>query len=303
MVSKSIKMDLIRDYINKTLVLEQSTKIGRAAHTIKSKCQNYTGLFHPEFQSIDNLAGGIEGEMRGLKSNLVNNYDIRYFVGVTAKASSFMCRISDQSFFKDSTISEEIRTSVKELSQFIFDSIKTIEAEFLTATMKQSQALFGTALAQVVAVKPPGESVLDKFDQSASISQMNPEINPGIRTFAKWVEVAGEHLGNKAHQTQETVDIYLNDNELKPFANKIINLSGQVENEARNSIIQARKEEKMDLKAVKKFMDTAKEKLTEERKAIDELKILAVQVKEKLQALFGEQEKTIEKIVAIACKA
>lgn len=292
-------MELLKDSLDKNILLDLSTKIGRAGHQLKSICQNFVGLSHPEMLTIDNIAGNIEGEARNLKAHLVANWEIRYITTAIARGSTFLNRISSPDFFKDSTIKPEVLAKIQSLASLIVQATKSIETQLMIAQIKHSQSVFGSdSMFPVPQVPAVDMAPLSKFGVAPSELPSAKGSNP-----KEMAEATGEYLANLAHITQETVDNYVNHETLKPLANKIINLSGAVENEARACITHSRKAPKLDANGVKKAIENAKIKIAEEAKLVDEQKEWVPKVKETLKQLFDDQMKAIGRLGEIAAQA
>ena len=225
-------MDLIRPFLDYEKCQKISTQVGRVCHMIKAKCQGRTYLSHPEFYSIDVISGEIEGTVRGFKSNLKMNWEVRPLLMNMIRASQFMAKVLKSEFFNDSKIEKPIVEETKGLIQFVVDASKALERELTIASIKQSNDMTGEDIPITPSIQLH-ELVKNPFEDMNGLDGQSVDKVSSVEDIHKVLQRVAEMLGHKAHSTQEEVTEYLHIPDLKKFANEIINKNGGNENESR----------------------------------------------------------------------
>ena len=212
-----------------------------------------------------------------------------------------MQRVSKPDFFKDSTIKAELVGEIQATSALIFEGIKALESEVTGAFIKHSQIMFDSHMFNIIPVKMPDFGLV-KFDKSDFVDKIDIQKKMEIQEVKDLTVVVSEFLGNKAHETQETVTEYLHNNEFKNFGGQIINLNGGVENEARASIANARNGANFNLGNLKKSMSNIKGNLEGQKKLVEDQSVWVGDVKERILRLLGTQEKLAVMVEEMANK-
>ena len=260
-------MEQICEFINYDRCQDLATKMGRACHLLKAKCQGRTYLPHPELYSIDVISGEIEGQVRGFRGNLKMNWEVKGYLFNIVKSAYFMQKILKPDFFGDKKISKETLSELRDITAFIADCAKALDREITIAFVNQSNEMTEDLCAQIQPILVKEISQVN-FDYSTELQQIQKKETDKSEQIKICVLRLAEFMGNKAHENQEQVTEFVHTTGLKDFANEIINMNGEIENKSRETIGYIRERKDANSDDLKRLTNEVREKLQKQKEFV-----------------------------------
>jgi hypothetical protein len=238
-------MSFYHTYLNKLEIEKLIDNAGKCCHQIRNYTQGYVNATHPEIQTIDNICGQLEGQCRALKSNLVQNVDLKPTLVTCARLSNFLKKISSVEVFADKDFENSEQDKLETILLLINSNInilQQIDFQVNLSIIKMSQDLFNNRnKSNFVVNEIPYKNIYEinieeifKADCLAEIISTNSESE-----MKKILSLIGFKLSNNSHSIQEKVAEYIQSPAFKDVANKIIQVAGEIENQGRAIIAES----------------------------------------------------------------
>eukprot|EP01059_Diplonema_ambulator_P027783 TRINITY_DN4645_c5_g1_i1.p1 TRINITY_DN4645_c5_g1~~TRINITY_DN4645_c5_g1_i1.p1 ORF type:complete len:316 (+),score=99.73 TRINITY_DN4645_c5_g1_i1:45-950(+) len=229
-------MDIYYALTNADELTDLAVEAGRAAHMLRNYTQGYVNLNHPEVATCDNLCGQIEGQIRILTAHLREKKEVKQILSLIGKTSVFLGKILEPGFLSDEKVNQERLEMMKYLLRIVKECTMKIDRDITLALLKSSMSDFGctgdeAALKGLQVGYDRSEFVNAKFDPMNALPSYSGKAFPSAECKQEALFSLGSHMSNKAHEIQDAVSCYLLSH--KDTSNAIINLAGQVENDAR----------------------------------------------------------------------
>ena len=213
---------------------------GRAAHMARNYAGGFANLNHPEVLTIDTVCGQIEGQLRAVMGHIKESKEIKQILTLVAKAATFMSKILKPDFTSNKSVPDESYAKIVELVAALLCCTQRMDLTLNEAIMRHSADLFEMAPMPVCA--PQGEHTRNSIVQRhfEASAEDKGRVSAAVIRAGRTPEEQ-RHLGielgawcsNKAHLLQDACSGYLLNPAKKDAANRVINLAGATENEAR----------------------------------------------------------------------
>lgn len=269
-------MSYYQKYLKKDSEFEKLIEdAGRCCHQVRNYTQGYVNLNHPEIQTIDNISGQMEGQLRVLKSNLHQNVEMKPVIITCAKLSNFNKKMISKGVFADEfEIKEQQKfKNITALINTTLNIIQHIDYKINLAIIEMSQELFSSNVKSIDDYKIEHKctekanyeiNVEDEFKAEFDESTEEVESDP-----KKLLSKIGFKLSNNSHFIQEQVADFIQILVFKDTANKIIQLAGEIENQGRAIIAEGViSKDNINIKNINKY-------LTNSNNSVSQLKDIA----------------------------
>lgn len=172
--------------------------MGRHFHVMRNYIQGFVENDYPEFCSIDNIAGRMEGVVRTMKSNLQGSRDIKKDNQILCKNALFLQKILAQTNLGDSFEKSKLDKISASLEEIIAFS-KSIDIHINNAILEISEQSTGCKLPRVPTIDLDPQMtprLLNLFDIRKGLKEIetNKARSKGAETC-----ILSEYMSNQAH--------------------------------------------------------------------------------------------------------
>ena len=272
-------MSYYYDKLNTESIESLTLNCGIVLHSIRNHIQGFVQLENPEILSIDTFSGNLEGQCRQIRQIMQNRDDIKPTIIRCAKVIIFMKKIISENFF---CVENNLNSSKIEILRDYFDyltnSFDSIDQEVNRAIMNITNPIFNRKIEIDVNFKKSNveyEIIKNKEEDFLNlINKIKFDSEKTLEEFKLNLSSYGFNLTNKSHELQDDVVKYLGGDKLIDFANKIIQLAGDIENQGRAVISESTMKKINDKKiinnctAVNKSLSLIKENINLNKKLI-----------------------------------
>ena len=211
--------------------------VGRAAHVLRNYTTGYTTIEHPELHTLDHFSQKIEGLTKVIRTNIKYKRNINQPFLKVKRSSAFLLRTFKTNFANSEKLSKEM---IKNIIEFLIAmQEKTELSDFIITRAMLNETENQYLIDKLKPVKPTAaisqklskEFEVDGYIKSLKgLSTIKNDIKDvlTVRTFML--------IGNKAHQIQDEVSSYHDNNNVTKQSNDIVNKAGAIEEYARGNI-------------------------------------------------------------------
>ncbi|EAS07902.2 hypothetical protein TTHERM_00527390 (macronuclear) [Tetrahymena thermophila SB210] len=276
----------------------QLIMLGNSFHELRNIFAQQKLQSIPELLAIDLISGQIEGGLRKYAAKISNPIGpVKY-----AKGKEYLNNISRQiSFFQRCLDQDASQIGYKilpnDIKQQILQNIQLQKKiiEFVDFFIEQA---FRQKIGGVLQLRQPGDDfkqmqIYKNLDYTLQINIEQCYTNPCISNLIN----AAKQTCNKAHNIQNTICFYLEENSVKEDAQEINQLAGKLENSFR-SILNSFGQEKDDIKKIKDVIKKEIQKCSNQsQKIINLSKKLQVQYQNDMQLIQNLCDQIIVSVI------
>lgn len=231
-------------YLDIEKIMTEVTETGRAAHVIRNYVQGFVNLNNPVFLTIDNISGQIEAKVREIKSLIHIKSEIKQKLASILISTKFLKKICLPNFINPKKKKQLKDLNIEKIQNnltIIETNIKNIDISINNSILTKSEELYSQKIPKIpffpldenLQKKLRSNFICEKYIKNTDFkSRQKKEI------FKENIKNLSEYLSNKAHLIQDELSQFQKIEKKDKIAkiNKIINLSGQIENKSRESL-------------------------------------------------------------------